>query len=194
MTHLPELLATAVGQHSYWITSRATGMVAFGLLSVSILCGLLVSSHLDHKHRLMLIHQVAGVTALLLTAIHGLVLIGDAYLDPSLIELLLPFANPYRPIWTGLGVLSFWLLVLLTVSFYLRHQIGPAVWLTFHRLIVIGWLLALLHTLGAGSDLATTAGRIYVWSQVAVVAGVLVARLLPRAKKQSAVKSLSSSS
>lgn len=72
----------------------------------------------------------------------------DAYLHPRVVDVVLPFAPGYRPVWTGLGIIADWLAVILGLSFYVRKHIGVATW----RWLLAVYLLARAHTIGAGTD------------------------------------------
>jgi hypothetical protein len=93
-----------------------------------------------------------ALIALVAIAVHGLALLGDHWLKPGLRGIAVPFAISYRAHFTGLGVIAGYLAVLVGPSFYLRRRIGARRWRQLHRATVIVWILAVIHTLGAGSD------------------------------------------
>jgi hypothetical protein len=41
---------------------------------------------------------------------------------------LVPFTTPYRPFWTGLGILAGYLAAGLSLTYYVRHRIGSKRW------------------------------------------------------------------
>ena len=98
----------------------------------------------------------------------------DRFAPISLLDAVIPFVSPYRPLWLGLGTLSFDLLVALVITSLLRRRLGYRAWRAIHWLAYASWPVAVLHGLGTGSDskawwmLALTA---------ACVAAVLVAVL-----------------
>ena len=51
---------------------------------------------------------------------------------------------------TGLGVVGTWILIALDPSYYVRRRFSVRHWKVAHRLIAIGLLLALVHSLGGG--------------------------------------------
>jgi sulfoxide reductase heme-binding subunit YedZ len=145
-----------VAPHLFWITSRAAGGAALLLASASVVVGLTMSSKraASSKRDLRAIHEALSLTTLGMVALHGLVLLGDAFLDPGPIGIAVPFVGPYRPLWTGLGIVAGYGLALLGLTYYLRDRIGPARWRRLHRFTALFWLLAVLHTIWAGSDAA----------------------------------------
>jgi methionine sulfoxide reductase heme-binding subunit len=163
-----------VAPHLFWITSRAAGGAALLLASASVAVGLMMSSRRrnGNKRDWRAIHEALSLTTLAMVALHGLSLFGDAYLDPGLAGIAVPFAAGYRPLWTGIGIIAGYGLAILGISYYLRDRIGAARWRRLHRLTAIFWLLAIGHTIGAGSD----AGQI--WFLTASGALVVPAALL----------------
>ncbi|HEX3239738.1 MAG TPA: ferric reductase-like transmembrane domain-containing protein [Solirubrobacterales bacterium] len=142
--------------HLFWITSRAAGGAALLLSSASVALGLLMSSRRRsvNKRDLRAVHEALSLTTLAMVALHGLALLGDSYLNPGLSGIAIPFAGAYRPLWTGLGIVAGYGLGILGLSYYLRDRIGVGRWRRLHRLTAGFWALAIVHTIGAGSDAA----------------------------------------
>ena len=163
-----------VAPHLFWITSRAAGGAALLLASASVAVGLMMSSKrkTSYKRDLRAIHEALSLTSLAMVALHGLALLGDAFLNPGLAGIAVPFAGAYRPVWTGIGIIAGYGLAALGLSYYFRNRIGAARWRRVHRLTAAFWLLAIAHTVGAGSD-ATQ-----LWFLIASGALVIPASLL----------------
>ncbi len=146
----------SIAPHLFWITSRAAGGAALLLASASVAVGLMMSSRRkdSNKRDLRAIHEALSLTTLAMVGLHGVSLLGDAFLNPGLTGIAIPFAGAYRPIWTGIGIIAGYGLTALGLSYYLRDRIGAARWRRLHRLTALFWLLAVGHTIGAGSDAA----------------------------------------
>ncbi|MBS1680048.1 MAG: ferric reductase-like transmembrane domain-containing protein [Actinobacteria bacterium] len=148
------------GEHLFWITSRAAGGAALILASVAVAVGLMISAKrpsanaATSKRDLRAIHEALSLTTLAMVALHGLSLLGDAYLNPGVAGIAVPFVAFYRPLWTGLGIISGYGLAALGLSYYLRDRIGAARWRKLHRFTAAFWALAIVHTIGAGTDAA----------------------------------------
>jgi methionine sulfoxide reductase heme-binding subunit len=142
------------GEHLFWITSRAAGGAALILASAAVGAGLMVSAkrQSEHKRDLRAIHEALSLTTLAMVALHGLSLLGDSYLNPGLGGIAVPFVGSYRPLWTGLGIVAGYGLAALGLTYYARDRVGAARWRKLHRLTAVFWLLAIVHTIGAGSD------------------------------------------
>jgi sulfoxide reductase heme-binding subunit YedZ len=175
---------TNPGQHLFWITSRAAGTASLILVSISLTVGLTMSGRLltgrGRGSDLRTLHEALSLSALAMLVLHGLALIGDPWLRPSPLQIAIPFTSTYRPLWTGLGVVGGWMLLLLGLSYYWRERIGQNRWKSLHRWTMLGWALAVVHTIGAGTD-ATTA-----WYLVLIALPVLPALVMIPARLASA--------
>jgi sulfoxide reductase heme-binding subunit YedZ len=98
------------------------------------------------------VHRNLSLTVLVFLGIHIVTSIVDPFAGIAVLNTVLPFTGSYRPVWMGLGVLSMELLVALTITSLLRHRIGFRWWRVIHLAAYACWPLALLHTLGTGSD------------------------------------------
>jgi sulfoxide reductase heme-binding subunit YedZ len=167
---------TSVEPHLFWITSRAAGAAALILSSGALSAGLLIRSHSDSRRLLgsdmRALHEALSLATLVAIAVHGLALLGDAYLHPTPLDIAIPFTGAYRPFWTGLGVVGGWGFVALGLSYYARSRIGATRWRYMHRFIPIFWALGVIHTLGAGTDAEQ------LWLLIAIAAPTVPALLL----------------
>jgi predicted ferric reductase len=99
-------------------------------------------------------HEYLSLLGIGFVTLHVVVLMLDNYLRFSLAQILIPFIDTYRPLWVGVGVISFYILLLVTVTFYLRKQIGARTFRAIHILSLVSYLGATLHGLFAGTDSA----------------------------------------
>jgi sulfoxide reductase heme-binding subunit YedZ len=147
---------TDPGQHLFWLGSRALGVVAIVLVSLSVGLGLALAGRLWRRPglpaRLKHLHEALALAGLITIAGHGLLLLGDSYLRPGLAGIALPFALAGQPIWTGLGIIGGWLAAIVGLSFYVRRLIGVAVWRWLHRWTLAVYALSVAHALGSGTD------------------------------------------
>jgi methionine sulfoxide reductase heme-binding subunit len=177
-----------VGPHLFWITSRAAGGAALMTASASVALGLMMSSKRKsaNKRDLRALHEALSLTTLAMVALHGVSLLGDAFLNPGLGGITIPFVGAYRPLWTGLGIIGGYGLAVLGLTYYLRDRIGAARWKRLHRFTAVFWLLAIAHTIGAGSDAAQLWFLLASGALVIPAALLLVLRWLGRAADSSA--------
>lgn len=167
-----------VAPHLFWITSRAAGEAALLTCSASVGMGLLMSTKLRSlaKRDLRVLHEAISLVTLALVLLHGVVLLGDSWLDPALSGIAIPFVSEYRPVWTGLGIITGYGLALLGLTYYVRDRVGAARWRRLHRLTAVFWLLAVGHTIGAGTDASSAWFLILSGLFVVPAAALLAAR------------------
>jgi sulfoxide reductase heme-binding subunit YedZ len=174
---------TDPGQHVFWIASRASGVVALILAAVSVGMGLAMAMRAAKgpgaMARLKQAHEATALTALIMIAAHGLTLLGDSYLRPGLAGIAIPFVMSHRPLWTGIGIVGGWLAALLGLTFYVRRWIGPRLWRRLHRWTLAVYVLAVIHTLGAGTDARSAWLLVIVIGTAAPLAVLAAARLVP---------------
>ena len=153
-----QLLAAATGPHLFWITSRAAGIAALLLSSVSVCVGLLMGGRLLKRRGpdLRATHEALSLATLGALLVHGLTLLGDKYLHPSIADVAIPFASAYKTLWTTTGIVAFWAMLILGLSYYARARIGMQRWRVLHRFTALAWVLGLVHSLGEGTDAGQT--------------------------------------
>jgi sulfoxide reductase heme-binding subunit YedZ len=172
------ILATATGPYLFWITSRAAGVAALLLSSVSVCVGLLMGGRLLRRRRpeLRVTHEALSLATLAALVVHGLSLLGDSYVPSSLADVAIPFLGGYKTLWTSMGIVAFWALLVLGLSYYARGRIGVQRWRVLHRFAALAWVLGLAHSLGEGTD----AGQTWFLASVAIVAVPALGLLLER--------------
>lgn len=167
----------------WWLASRASGIVALVLITASVGLGLTMASKLVRKRGvrplLASVHEQTALAGLIAIAVHGITLLGDAWLKPGLHGVLVPFTMGYRPIFTGLGTVAGYLAVALGLSFYARRRIGAKLWRKVHRATVVVYALALVHTLGAGTDASSSWLRAFMVATGVPILALFVARVRP---------------
>jgi methionine sulfoxide reductase heme-binding subunit len=141
---------------TFWLLARATGLAAYVLLSVSVLAGLVVKSRPFGRAikpaSATQLHRTLALTSLGALALHGLTLVLDASVEIGALDLLVPGTAPYRPLWTGLGVLAGELMLVVYVSFALRKRIGMRNWRRLHWTTYAAFAAATAHGVMAGTD------------------------------------------
>lgn len=174
-------MTAAALDHVWWLASRASGLVALGLITASVALGLIMSGRILRKPgraaKLLAFHEQLALSGLLAIAVHGITLLGDAFLDPGLKGILVPGLIDYRPFWVGLGIGSGYLGAALGLSYYGRRWIGSRLWRKAHRATIVVYALAVAHTLGAGTDAATPWLRWWLYLTVPAIAALLAVRM-----------------
>ncbi len=179
-----------VWQHVWWLASRASGIVAILLLTVAVLLGLMLGDKISQKlpkglarylgaepRLISKAHEQLSIAALIATGVHGVTLLGDAYIHPTLAQIAIPFTIEYRPMATGIGIVAGYIAAALGLSFYARQHIGAQTWRKLHRFTLVAYAMAVIHTITAGTDGASAWLRVPVLSSAALVAVMTLARI-----------------
>ena len=99
------------------------------------------------------LHSNLALLSIVFVAVHVVSSILDPFAKLGITAATVPFASSYRPLWVGLGVISVYLFLAMIITSLLRERIGQRTWRLVHWVAYLGWPLAVLHGIGAGSDL-----------------------------------------
>jgi methionine sulfoxide reductase heme-binding subunit len=182
-------ISTTLQSHGWWLASRASGLVALVLVTISVGLGLAMAGKVMRRpglsRKLLAIHEQTALAGLVAIAIHGITLLGDPWLHPCVVGVTVPFAMSFRTAFTGLGVIAGYMAALLGLSFYIRKRIGPKLWRKAHRATILVYVLGLVHALGAGTDASAIWFRWGVILTAPLIGGLFVYRVLSgQAKKR----------
>lgn len=163
--------------NALWYLGRGTGVVALLLLTLVVALGIATRSARPMaglpRFAVGTLHRNASLLAVLLLGIHVTTMLADPYAQLRLVDLVVPFAGRYRPLWLGLGTVGLDLIVALIATSLLRHRLGQRAWRAVHWLAYLCWPVAVLHSLGTGSD----AGALWLRAIVAVCVGSVIGSL-----------------
>lgn len=164
-----------------WYLIRSTGITAYILMVLSVLWGLAVSSRVVKDWSpgalSMLLHSSISWLAVGFALAHAGLLLLDDYLTYHITDLFIPFIGPYKPFAVGLGILAFWVGLLVSLSFRFKKQLGHRTWKSLHLTSYAAFGLVTLHGLFAGADAHNTGFRLLVGLGTASVISLLVYRV-----------------
>ena len=154
---LSRLLAAMAAQApGFWYVSRAAAIVGYLLLWGSTAWGVLLSlrgaAGLVTKPLAYAAHNITSWLGIGFAALHALALLGDRVVPFTAAGLLVPFAADYKPALTGLGTLSLYLALVVSVTFYLQKRIGRRAWRTIHYLSFLVFVGVTIHGIALGTD------------------------------------------
>ena len=165
--------------HLAWYVARASGILAWCLMSAAVIWGLLLSTRLMHRRPspkwLLDLHRFLGGLAVSFAVIHVAGLVGDNYLHFGRADVLVPFASQWRPTAVALGVVSLWLLAAVEVTSLLMRYLPRRRWHQVHLASYAVFWLATLHALRAGTD---TRNGIYTFTTYVVIVVVVFLSVL----------------
>jgi methionine sulfoxide reductase heme-binding subunit len=174
---------------SWWLASRASGLVALALIGLSVVIGLAMASRAFRRpglaRTLIAVHEHAALAALVAIAVHGITLLGDRWLNPGPIGIAVPFVMDYEPVFTGVGIVAGYLAAILGLTFYVRRRIGTKRWRNLHRLTPLVYAMGVAHALGAGTDRRAIAVLLIATGTPVLYLGILRALPAPSAPSAS---------
>jgi predicted ferric reductase len=100
------------------------------------------------------------------------------YLEFTWPEILVPGLSDWRRGAVTFGVVSFYGLVIVVGSFYIKKHIGQQTWRLIHFTSLGVFLAALIHGVGAGSDTSAPMMIGFYLGSSVVVAGLVALRLI----------------
>jgi ferredoxin-NADP reductase/DMSO/TMAO reductase YedYZ heme-binding membrane subunit len=184
MVTLVSLMARAGGAGVqpavWWYVARASGLLAWVILSASVLSGLLMSTQLiqaTSRQWTQGLHEYVGALAVVFTVIHLVSVLAVPTLQIGVLQLLVPFTRMGKPVAQGCGVLAFYLLTAVLLTSWAQAALPWRWWRRVHLLAFPLWVLACVHTVLAGSD---ASNPVLQWTGLtvgAVIFFLVVARL-----------------
>lgn len=152
-------MSGTTGTNALWYLTRGTGVVSLVLLTITVALGVanVRRARTARVPRFVVdaVHRNTALLALVFLTIHVATSVLDAFAPIRLIDAFVPFVSAYRPVWLGLGALALDLLIAVAVTSLLRRRLGHRAWRTTHWLAYASWPVALVHSLGTGSDVKT---------------------------------------
>ena len=173
------MVLAAAGPSALWYLTRATGAVTLLLLTGSVVLGVANISRARSARwpRFVIegVHRNISLLAIAVLVVHIATSVLDPFASIHLLDAVVPFIASYRPLWLGLGAFASDLLI--AIASMIRRHLGHGVWRATHWLAYLCWPVAVLHTVGTGSDvkqlwlLALTAACVVavivaVWARV----------------------------
>ncbi|HEU0027184.1 MAG TPA: ferric reductase-like transmembrane domain-containing protein [Ktedonobacterales bacterium] len=153
---LASLVARDTPSPTLWYVTRATAVACYITLSVSVALGVIQSIARASRERLPWLmdelHQVSATLTGVLLLGHLVALYFDPFLPFSLLNLLAPINEPYRPLGVAFGVFALYCMVALLFSSWLRRHVPYTFWRGVHYFSFVAFALVTAHGYIAGSD------------------------------------------
>jgi predicted ferric reductase len=184
-TWLPNMATSLTGADPkvYWYLSRATAFVSLSILWLSMALGLGITNKMARlwpgAPAAFAVHEYVSLLGLTFALFHALILLGDRYINFTVSQIFIPFSTTdYRPTWTGIGQLGFYLWLIVTLSFYVRSQIGQKTWRALHYLSFALYIMGLVHGLFGGTDSTANWAWWYYWISGGSLLFLLIYRIV----------------
>lgn len=169
-----------------WFVSRSSGIIAWGLVTLSVCWGLFVSTKAVAKASspawLLDFHRYLGGLSVLFTAIHLGGLVGDNYVYFGWAELFVPMASDWQPGAVAFGIVAFYLLITIELTSLAMKRMPRRLWRWVHRSSFILYFVATYHAIAAGTDSGNLWFRMAALASVNIVAFLTVILILAARK------------
>jgi predicted ferric reductase len=164
----------------WWYSARASGIVAWLLVTVGVVWGLVLSTKVLGKRPrpnwVLDLHRFLGAAAVVFTAIHVGSIVADGYVHFGLVEILVPFAATWHPAAVAWGITGFYFLLAVEITSVLRRWLPKRAWRATHALSFPLFAFSTIHALAAGTDAANAPMRATVLIGTALVGLLTVVR------------------
>ncbi len=176
--------ATSTANPTMWYVTRTAAVCAYLALTLTVLLGLLRSlarvARVRSTWLLEDMHRYVATATAVFVAVHLTSLLLDPLIPFTPLNLLLPVAEPYRPVAVAVGIGAMYLLALVALSSWLRQHLPYALWRLLHYVSFAVFWLATLHGLLAGSDASQPwLLTVYIVAALAVGGGMLLRLFWP---------------
>lgn len=164
----PTIISALISESSadapfLWWASRASGFVAYIAFWACMLFGALLSARgsdglIDRKLASDL-HKEWTIAALIATVVHIVTVVLNAHAHVSMVSAVIPYMSSSLRGPIALGTIALWGLVVIAASSWLRTRLSYNAWRVVHALSYGAFLLALVHSITAGTDTSLPAAR-----------------------------------
>jgi sulfoxide reductase heme-binding subunit YedZ len=165
-----------MGDLEFWFIARITGLTAFAVLSLSVLSGeALRTSVLDFlatNRAIRKLHDFTTPLWLPLAFAHVIALLLDRTAQIRPIDVLVPFLTGYGQLAIGLGTIAFDIIMVVTVTSWLRSRMNNTLWTWIHRTSYVGFVALFFHAALSGTDFDAPLVSALAWSTAAAL-GIL---------------------
>ena len=168
----------------WWYVARASGIIAWLLLTASVIWGILLSTDAFPTHRrpawLLDLHRWLGGLTVAFVGAHLAALVADNYTHFGLADLAIPYASQWRPGAVALGVVATWFLVAVELTSLAMRRLPRKLWRAVHLTSYVAFWLARLHAAFAGTDATNRIYQLTAAASIAAIVWALVYRLTNR--------------
>jgi methionine sulfoxide reductase heme-binding subunit len=145
-----------VSSTTLWYTTRASGIVALVLLTVTMVLGITTTCRARSRNwpgfAQQELHRRISILSMVFLTIHVLTSILDTFVHIGWLAAIVPFASSYGRFWVAMGTVALDLMLAVYLSSLLRSRMKPGTWRGIHWLAYGCWPIALAHTFGLGTD------------------------------------------
>ncbi len=158
-----------------WYVARSGGIVAWVLLALGLILGLLLSSRVLGRRAspawMLSIHRYLGGLSVIFTVVHVAAIMLDDFVAFGWTDVLIPWASEWNPGAVAWGIIATYLAIAIELTSFAMRRLPKALWRGVHWLSAPLFVMATVHGYQAGTD----AGRSFI---IAITAVSLVLAVL----------------
>ena len=167
---------------TFWFLARITGLTAFAVLSLAVLSGeALRTSVLDFlasNRAIRKLHDFTTPLWLPLVFAHVIALVFDKTARIQPVNVVVPFVTDYGQIPIGLGTIAFDIIMVVTITSWLRSRMNNTLWMWIHRTSYLGFVAIFFHAALSGTDFDAPLVSALAWSTAAGLAILGISRII----------------
>jgi len=168
----------------WWFMTRASGLVAWLMLTASVLWGIVFSTKAFPNQRrpkwLLSVHRWLAAMTIWFVAIHLVSLIADSYVSFNLVDVAVPYATDWKPGAVALGIVAMWLLLGVEATSLMMKRLPRKVWHGIHFTSYLVFWLTSLHAAFAGTDATSPIYQVTAAASIAAIVWALSYRIATR--------------
>jgi predicted ferric reductase len=170
-----------VNPHLWWYIARASGIVAWVLVTASVMWGLVLSTRPTRRPKpawFLDLHRFLGGLSVVFVGVHLAGLVADNYTHFGLASLLVPLASAWHPVAVAWGIVGMYLLVAIEITSLLMRRLPRRLWRAVHFTSFGLFAFTTVHALTAGSDAGSVAVQWFALGSCAIVGFLTLVRIL----------------
>lgn len=151
--------------HLWWYLSRISAMVAWILMSFSMVWGVLLASRvfrgLDNPGWLKDLHKYLSTLTIVMASVHTTALTLDPYVKFTALDLIVPGratydgATPLIELSLAIGVIAFWLMSIVYLTSLVMDKLPRWLWKSIHYIAYVIFFIIGVHAAFSGTDVGT---------------------------------------
>ena len=172
------MFSALTNEQFWWHLSRASGIVAWVLVSAVTAWGILLSTRLlkpyDRPAWLLDLHRWLGWLSVSTIALHVLALVADTY-DPQWgwSDTLIPMSTSWKPGPVAWGIVAMYTVAVVQISSLFMKKLPKSLWRSIHMTSYVACLFTTIHAVTAGTDRSNS-----LYGALAVALSVLLIALI----------------
>lgn len=168
--------------HLWWYITRASAIIGWVLLTISVLWGILLSTRVlrkvDNPAWLQDLHRFLSGTALVMVGLHMVSLMLDEYVHFSFAEVLIPGATSFKTISVAFGIVAFYVMFAVQATSWFMNVLPRRVWKAIHYLAYLAVLLVAVHAGFTGTDVKALWYKVLAVTLIGLTTLALVVRVI----------------